>query len=450
MPFKGKDQALTRHDFWRACYATMLADLPLDQVAGFFQMRPFSMGGKEYSGADLISHLWREKASVPMDWNYSGVDALEPYLVGLGVDPRAFIKRLLFRNNRATWMPGNVVLSWFYPIMDKVFRNNDPREMVFHLISIFTETYLPGHLHRCVKKQVVGDWVESFLVYATHQDFQGKIKFNFDLIAGEQIKAAPTAINLPEFEEISFLADQREPGDVLWEMPLEETDGDLRLGGKLIARKRRFLDFVSAQGLDLEDMKVPDADIHEAVEDVVCPARNRTVIHKGCVYGAPVYISRLRYHPMGQTDRGYLKHLIRDTVSEEEVFSPEILKRHIELSRRLEETLDFIYYADDDSMTVNGEHLVRGIPARILRNLLAAHTGTNRAEFQYRDFKRDTEISLGQKNSNFEVRFYRLVERLQEKCPQIKIRRLDRGKFRFECGCRLVFSEGAEARPSVG
>jgi hypothetical protein len=69
----------------------------------------------------------------------------------------------------------------------------------------------------------------------------------------------------------------------------------------------------------------------------------------------------------------------------------------------------------DESIVLNGEHLTKGVPAKILRSVLAAYTREGRTVFEYRDFKRDFDISLGQKNSNFEIRFYRLMEKLAER-----------------------------------
>ena len=55
--------------------------------------------------------------------------------------------------------------------------------------------------------------------------------------------------------------------------------------------------------------------------------------------------------------------------------------------------------------------------------------------------KGDFEISLEQKNTNFEVRFYRLVEKVAEKCPQLKIDRLDRGRFSVDTECKIILNE---------
>lgn len=45
------------------------------------------------------------------------------------------------------------------------------------------------------------------------------------------------------------------------------------------------------------------------------------------------------------------------------------------------------------------------------------------------------------KNSNFEVRFYRLIEKFEEKCPDFKIVKSDRGRFSEESGCKILLED---------
>jgi hypothetical protein len=64
-----------------------------------------------------------------------------------------------------------------------------------------------------------------------------------------------------------------------------------------------------------------------------------------------------------------------------------------------------------------------------------------RTVFEYRDFKRDFEISLGQKNANFEIRFYRLMEKLAGKDCGVRIEKGERGRFTLAAGCKVILEE---------
>lgn len=436
-----REELVTRHDYWRAAYATMLADLPLEHIAEFFARNPMRMGGRNYEAGDLIEHFWKERGSITMDWNYAAVNALEPFLVGKGHDALRFVKQLLHRNNRTSYMPGRILLSWFYPVMDKFFDTYDPREMIFKLIHIYTEAYLPKHYHARIKKEIEGDWIHSYIWYLSDTTFQQVRELNFDYIAGPQIQAFPRMLNFPEFEGITYLADSRRLEDVLWEGTVAREPDAITLEGEVLARPSRFLAFADSHGLEVRKQSAPDWPIWVAERDVHCPKRKRIVIYKGCAYEAPGYISVVKHRKIPNRERKMLEHLIQDAALEGDQFGPEISQRHEALRARLKRTLAFAYYPADESISVNGVHLTRGVSAKILRNIISGFVRDGRREFAYRDFKRDFEISAGQKNSNFEVRFYRLMKKLEEAAPAISIEKSGRGRFRLEARADLEFRE---------
>lgn len=429
-----------RHDFWRSSYATMLADWRPEDIRDFFAVRPLTIGGKVYAGADLLRLLWGVSGTLSTGWNYRATNALEPFMIERGYDPFLFMRRMLHRNNQATYMPGKVILGWFYPIMDLIFNRYDPREMVFNLIAIFTEAYLPHHLHRRIKKVVKEGWTDSYLLYATDKSFRSTLDLNFDHIAGEQIKAAPRILNMPEFEDIAYICDCRRPEDILGEGEFMRKEGGLFRNGALIARRDRFQAFADRLGFDLRSYRIPDREILVAEDDVACPRRGRTVLYKGCAYEAPAYVTRVRHRKIPRKERKLIHHLVLDTLDEGALFGPELEARHLSLVSSLEKRLRFVYHDADESIELNGVHLVKGVPAKILRHILASFL-QGKSEFQYREFKRDFEISLGQKNSNFEVRFYRLVEKLGEKCPDLRIEKAERGCFTVTTACKVELAE---------
>lgn len=435
------DELVNRHDFWRAAYATMLAELPQEEIVEFFQTVPMRMAGKTYEDLDLVEHLWKEKASINMEWNYLAVNALEPFLVEKGHDAMLFMRKLLHRNNRATYMPGKIVLSWFYPVMDKIFDTYDPREMVFQLIAIYTEAYLPLHFHRRIKKEIDGEVMRSYLIYVSDTTFKVIRDLNFDHIAGPQIFHFPRIMDFPEFEGLGYLGDCRRPEDIIRQGKVVREGDVMTLDGRLLARRGSFKAFADSHGFDLRKLDPPDLEIFVAVEDYFCPVRKRVVIYKGCAYGAPGYISVITHRKIPNKERKLLDHLITDAALEGDLFDPEIGRRHDALCLRLKRVVEFTFFAGDESISINGVHLTKGVPAKILRNILAAYVRNGRRDFEYRDFKRDFDISSGQKNSNFEVRFYRLMKKLEEAAPSISIVKSGRGRFTLESKATVEFME---------
>jgi hypothetical protein len=200
-----QEETLNRHDFWRGCYATMLAEIKLEHIKEFFSGVPMVKGGRRIEGVEFFNLLWNEKGLIPMDWNYGAIHPLEPFLIERGYDAMGFFRKMLHRNNRATYMPGKVLLSWFYPVMDKFFDQYDLRELVLNMIMVYTEKYVEGTLHKRIKKTSDGDWMYSYMMFIGHRSFKKYYIFNFDFIVGEQIRAFPKMLDLPEFEELSYL-----------------------------------------------------------------------------------------------------------------------------------------------------------------------------------------------------------------------------------------------------
>lgn len=437
---QGKE-VLNRHDFWRACYATMLAEIRLEDIVEFFEKIPMVMEGKRYDVRDLLALFWNEKGNVNMDWNFHSIHPIESFLVEKGYDALGFFRKMLHRNNRATYMPGKVVLNWFYPFMDKLLITYDPREMVLKLMTIYAENYVPGIIYKRIKKTLDGEWIQSYMLLITHKTFNDCYVFNYDFIVGEQIRAFPKMMNLSEFDSIFMLGDCQRIEDVLWCTGIERNESGIWLDGRQIAACDHYHAFMERGGFDIEKFNIPDRAIMVATEDIVCPKRKRQVIYKGCAYEAPAYLCMIRHKKVSNRERKLLQHMLKDTMLEDELFSPEVCRNHEKLMKSLEKKFAFTYFPMDETISINGEHFVKGIQAKILRRLIGDYLKDGRCDFEYREFKRDFDISLGQKNSNFEVRFYRLIEKLEEKCPSIVVAKNGRGRFSLMVTAKLSLEE---------
>lgn len=436
-----QEETLNRHDFWRGCYATMLAELKTEHIKEFFAGVPMVKGGRPIEGVEFFNLLWNEKGLIPMDWNYASIHPLEPFLIERGYDALGFFRRMLHRNNRATYMPGKVLLSWFYPVMDKFFDRYDPRELVLNMITVYTEKYVEGTLHKRIRKTSDGEWTYSYMMFIGHKSFKKYYVFNFDFIVGEQIRAFPRMLDLPEFEELSFLNDCQRIEDILWTGETVRDQAGLRLDGRRIAVFDDYHAFMERGGFDIRKYQMPNPRVLVALEDIHCCRRKRQVIYKGCAYESPAYVTMVKHRKNTYEERKILRHMLQDTLKEDELFTPEVIRRHDELIRGLEKKLDFSYFGADESIAVNGDHLTKGVPAKILRNILHAFVREGKREFEYREFKRDFDIGMGRKNANFEVRFYRLIEKLGEKCPDLRIGKGERGRFTVASNCKIGLTE---------
>jgi adenylate cyclase len=99
------------------------------------------------------------------------------------------------------------------------------------------------------------------------------------------------------------------------------------------------------------------------------------------------------------------------------------------------------YYPYDDSLFIDNDYVIKGVPGRLLWRMLQIYSTDGRTEFSNREFRLDASLKLPEFKDNLETRLLLLSRRLSEKHFPVRINRAGRGRVQLVVDGKVKLSQ---------
>jgi hypothetical protein len=429
-------RAPMRNDLLKSVYATMLQEFTFEQVVEFWNNLPMEVAGKPVSQGDLFRHLWTSEKTSTKEYVARVLDCVEWFLVRHGYDVPVFMERLAFRINEGTPVPGKTLITWMKPVLKTIFFATDLRLKVLQLMAYTAEQFIPGSYREVLRVEREGSFTLAWCLFAPDSNLSIRWPYHSELIGLKLMANAPKVLGLPPFEDIRNLSDTGIIEHILWDEKVSVEGNRMFINGEECGESVSFHAYVKRLGFNLDHLKSPDLQVTLMHKPFYCPLRKREVLHKDCAYGAPVWIGMIRYATRIDDQENALHHMIEDM---EDTWGEELENRHARLLEMLAEKADFVYLQEANIMLLNGNLLIKGVPAGLLAYMLRAFRDAGKTEFFLSDFKKDTDI-LTRKLPNLEAFLEKLRDRLATRSMKVSIL-AGKGRRTLKADCPVHFTE---------
>ncbi len=412
-----------------------------------FWINVFNSHFKEkFSVKQFFEALWDGTLEPPFYNVFSILNQLEFYLIEHGIDPVLFVQNTLPSLSNGLIVSSERVLLLSNSYLAEFF---DSKDLHGTILKVFSNLAVSSEIqretcHRLLHHKIEGDHGIAIMMYQFYvrpPHLERFPAYDFELWTGSQIQSVVGFFSVPPFDELRMLADYRLISDIVPDHEIDLKNGQLFLDGQCYAREVPFFERLTEYRHELEEVGISDCNVFIAEKDYFCPLRKRTVIHKGCAYGAPLILYRLIYNQRFERPSNFLSLVISALQEQRSERWQALKEKHDLLVFKALRKLDVIYDCQNESISINGDHFISGVPAKILRKILSIYCKTKRAEFQYREFTKDPSIVYDTLNPNFVVRLNRLIKALENSYPELQIQRIAPGRLKVEISCPIRYSE---------
>lgn len=380
--------------------------------------------------------IWFEEGQLPISTHRIWIDGLVRWFNIRGINTTKFLDTMVKRLEKSEIIPARPILRSYLGFVSQFYTCSDIRELCLQLLPK-RQAFLSNAT--VIKGKDKGATRNDFVVMKCKDE--ERLATNYMPWINFIIQNSPIFLNAPAFEDVSLCASQNSAVLTLDGRATVDIDGKIvSVNGKAIGEVVPFADCLKRNEISWDNDYEQTMECVHIKENFVDEKTGVTLLYKDCYYGAPVNISNVTYKTGVKVEDPMAKLLSSVVRQEFDVWKP-LQHAHEDLLGALNDSVSVIYYKSDDSISVNTKHLMRNVPARILRNILREYSTTGREEYENREFKRDPEICMDPLRPNFESRLNRVVAHLEKVAGFFEIERHRRGGFRFVPKCRINFRE---------
>lgn len=443
---KIQDTMTTIGERLKYIYSGTLKDLSLEQAYQFWMEIYTGYFKEKFSIQQFFDSLWNATIEPPFYNVFSILNQLDFYLIKHNIDPVKFVQNTLLSLSKGLIVSSERVLLLSNSYLADFF---DSKDLHGTILKVFSNLALHSELqretcHRLLNHRTEGNQGIAMMMYCFSDQKNGKDRFpayDFELWTGSQIQSVVRFFSLPPFDELTMLADYRTISDVIIDGEVQFSDGKAFVNGQYFGREISFYEKFVHQCAEFADAGISDCTVLLAEQDYFCPVRNRIVVHKNCVYGAPFYLYQLRYNHQFERPANFLTLVISALQEQRSELWLHLKQKHEQIVSKALLKLKVEYNHADESISINGVHFISGVPAKILKKILNINSRTKRVEFQYREFTKDSSIVNDPLNPNFVVRLTRLTKALENAYPELQILKIAPGRLKLEISCAINYSE---------
>ncbi len=395
----------------------------------------------------MLNDIYFEDSFVDEATHRLMMNSVVSWLYERGESPDAFMQRIIDRCATFEAVPARSVLRSYLPYISQFYATDDVRQLC---LDIIPKRYPLLQNARFLRRDLVNGNRQEYFTFRF--DTPGALVTNPMRWFKGLVQIGPILLNTKPYEYLEFRAAQTSFVEALENRATAEKrdDGFVYVNGRPVAKYATFGDCISENGLEWDVEAELKMACVKALEDVVDAKTGSVLIRKDCYYGAPAGIVYLNYKANVTAPEPFNKLMSAVVKQEFDTWAP-IQKAQEQLLEAMNDSVTIVYYKSDDSISVNNKHLMRNVPARILRNLLREYTATGREEYENREFKRDPAICMDPLRPNFESRLNRVIAHINGSDDPnkptegvkkyFKIERHRRGGFRLVPKCKIIFRE---------